>query len=231
MAKAQFHRNQKVWVETVGTWAVIEKIVPVWAKGFDEPVRITYDVGLGPRLPRPRTEGRGAGRRGGRRRRRRRLAAAARPQQVAGARGLQPPPLPRHLPGGGHRRRRLGRLARAGRGIRPRPAQDRVPGPADRHRAQAAGLARELDGAGRPTTPTTRPPAMRRPGRAGRGRCERYPRRCAGPRRGPAPRPRTPGRGVAADLAPARPAPLNARACAQTRPSRSASPTTGRPPS
>ena len=47
MAKAQFHRNQKVWVETVGTWAVIEKIVPIWAKGFDEPVRIAYDVGLG----------------------------------------------------------------------------------------------------------------------------------------------------------------------------------------
>jgi hypothetical protein len=47
MAKAQFHRNQKVWVETVGTWAVIEKIIPIWAKGFDEPVRITYDVGLG----------------------------------------------------------------------------------------------------------------------------------------------------------------------------------------
>ncbi len=47
MAKAQFHKNQKVWVETVGTWAVIEKVVPVWAKGFDEPVRITYEVGLG----------------------------------------------------------------------------------------------------------------------------------------------------------------------------------------
>jgi hypothetical protein len=47
MAKTQFHRNQKVWVSTVGTWAVVEKIVPVWAKGFDEPVRITYEVGLG----------------------------------------------------------------------------------------------------------------------------------------------------------------------------------------
>ena len=47
MAKAQFHRNQKVWVATVGTWAVIERIVPIWARGFDEPVRITYDVGLG----------------------------------------------------------------------------------------------------------------------------------------------------------------------------------------
>ena len=47
MAKAQFHRNQKVWVESVGAWATVEKIVPVWARGFDEPVRITYDVGLG----------------------------------------------------------------------------------------------------------------------------------------------------------------------------------------
>jgi hypothetical protein len=47
MAKAQFHKNQKVWVESVGAWAVIEQIVPVWAKGFDEPVKITYEVGLG----------------------------------------------------------------------------------------------------------------------------------------------------------------------------------------
>ena len=47
MAKAIFQRNQKVWVESVGVWAMIEKIVPVWAKGFDEPVRVTYDVGLG----------------------------------------------------------------------------------------------------------------------------------------------------------------------------------------
>ena len=47
MAKAQFHKNQKVWVATVGTWAVIEKVIPVWAKGFGEPVRVTYEVGLG----------------------------------------------------------------------------------------------------------------------------------------------------------------------------------------
>ncbi len=47
MAKAVFQRNQKVWVESVGAWAVIEKIVPIWARGFDEPVRVTYDVGLG----------------------------------------------------------------------------------------------------------------------------------------------------------------------------------------
>jgi hypothetical protein len=47
MAKAVFQRNQKVWVESVGAWAVIEKIEPVWAKGFEEPVKVTYDVGFG----------------------------------------------------------------------------------------------------------------------------------------------------------------------------------------
>jgi hypothetical protein len=47
MAKAVFHRNQRVWVESVGAWAVIEKINPVWVRGFDEPVKVTYDVGLG----------------------------------------------------------------------------------------------------------------------------------------------------------------------------------------
>ena len=33
MAKAQFHRHQKVWVESVGAWANIERIIPIWAKG------------------------------------------------------------------------------------------------------------------------------------------------------------------------------------------------------
>lgn len=47
MAKAQFHKGQKVWVKPVGTWAMIEGVNPVWAKGFDEPVRITYDCALG----------------------------------------------------------------------------------------------------------------------------------------------------------------------------------------
>jgi hypothetical protein len=47
MAKAQFQKGQKVWVEAVGVWALVEKVNPVWAKGFDEPVRILYDVGLG----------------------------------------------------------------------------------------------------------------------------------------------------------------------------------------
>ena len=47
MARAQFQKGQKVWVECVGAWAHIEQVQPVWAKGFDEPVRVTYDVGLG----------------------------------------------------------------------------------------------------------------------------------------------------------------------------------------
>ena len=47
MARAQFQRGQKVWVECVGAWAKVEQLNPVWAKGFAEPVRVTYDVGLG----------------------------------------------------------------------------------------------------------------------------------------------------------------------------------------
>ncbi len=47
MAKAQFQRHQKVWVEAVGAWAAVERVIPVWARDFDEPVKITYDVGLG----------------------------------------------------------------------------------------------------------------------------------------------------------------------------------------
>ena len=47
MAKTVFQKNQKVWVESVGCWATVDRIVPIWAKGFDEPVRVTYDVGLG----------------------------------------------------------------------------------------------------------------------------------------------------------------------------------------
>ena len=47
MAKAQFHKNQRVYVKPVGTWALIERVIPHWAKGLDEPIRVFYDVGLG----------------------------------------------------------------------------------------------------------------------------------------------------------------------------------------
>ena len=47
MAKATFHKNQKVFVKPVGTWAVVERVIPQWVKGLDEPLKIHYDVGLG----------------------------------------------------------------------------------------------------------------------------------------------------------------------------------------
>ena len=47
MAKAAFHKNQKVFVKPVGTWAVVEHVLPQWVKGLDEPIKVHYDVGLG----------------------------------------------------------------------------------------------------------------------------------------------------------------------------------------
>jgi hypothetical protein len=47
MAKAQFKKNQRVWVDSVGAWATVERVVPTWVGGLTEPVRVTYDVGLG----------------------------------------------------------------------------------------------------------------------------------------------------------------------------------------
>lgn len=47
MTKAHFKRNQRVWVESVGAWAIVERVVPTWTGGLSEPVRVTYDVGLG----------------------------------------------------------------------------------------------------------------------------------------------------------------------------------------
>lgn len=47
MAHAQFHKNQRVFVRPVGTWARIERVIPQWTKGLNEPIRIFYDVGLG----------------------------------------------------------------------------------------------------------------------------------------------------------------------------------------
>jgi hypothetical protein len=47
MARAQFHKNQRVFVRPVGTWAQVERVIPQWTKGLEEPLRINYDVGLG----------------------------------------------------------------------------------------------------------------------------------------------------------------------------------------
>lgn len=47
MAKAVFHKGQRVFVRPVATWAVIESVNPQWVKGVEEPLRVTYDAGLG----------------------------------------------------------------------------------------------------------------------------------------------------------------------------------------
>jgi len=47
MAKAIYHKAQRVFVKPVGTWALVEKVIPYWVKDVDEPLRVTYEVGLG----------------------------------------------------------------------------------------------------------------------------------------------------------------------------------------
>ena len=47
MAKALFHKSQRVFVKPVGTWAQVEKVIPHWVKDVDEPLRVTYECGLG----------------------------------------------------------------------------------------------------------------------------------------------------------------------------------------
>jgi len=47
MAKAIFHKGQRVYVKPVGTWAVVERVNPQWVKGVEEPLRVSYDIGLG----------------------------------------------------------------------------------------------------------------------------------------------------------------------------------------
>ncbi len=47
VAKARYHKAQRVFVKPVGTWGFVETIVPKWIKGVEEPIKISYDVGLG----------------------------------------------------------------------------------------------------------------------------------------------------------------------------------------
>ena len=46
MAKAKFHKLQRVFVKPVGTWAHVEAVVPKWVKGCEEPIKIAYDCGM-----------------------------------------------------------------------------------------------------------------------------------------------------------------------------------------
>lgn len=50
MAKALFHKSQRVFVKPVGTWALVEQVIPHWVKNVDEPLRVSYDCGLGRRF-------------------------------------------------------------------------------------------------------------------------------------------------------------------------------------
>lgn len=47
MAKAKFHKSQRVFVKPVGTWAYIESVVPKWVRGVAEPIKVLYDCGMG----------------------------------------------------------------------------------------------------------------------------------------------------------------------------------------
>jgi hypothetical protein len=47
MAKAKFHKSQRVFVKPVGTWAHVEAVVPKWVKGCEEPIKIAYDCAMG----------------------------------------------------------------------------------------------------------------------------------------------------------------------------------------
>lgn len=47
MAKAVYHKHQRVFVRPVGTWALVEQVKPQWVKDVEEPVRVYYDCGLG----------------------------------------------------------------------------------------------------------------------------------------------------------------------------------------
>ena len=47
MVKAKYHKSQRVFVKQVGTWAYVEAVVPTWVKGCEEPIKISYDCGMG----------------------------------------------------------------------------------------------------------------------------------------------------------------------------------------
>jgi len=47
MARAVFQKGQRVFVRPVGVWAEVQRIVPQWVRGIEEPLKVLYDVGLG----------------------------------------------------------------------------------------------------------------------------------------------------------------------------------------
>jgi hypothetical protein len=47
MAKALYSKGQRVFVKPVGAWSTVERIIPQWVKGVEEPLKVFYDLGLG----------------------------------------------------------------------------------------------------------------------------------------------------------------------------------------
>ena len=47
MAKAKYHKSQRVFVKPVGTWACVEAVVPKWVEGCEEPIKVAYECGMG----------------------------------------------------------------------------------------------------------------------------------------------------------------------------------------
>ncbi len=60
MAKAIFHKSQRVFVKPIGTWAHIEQVIPQWAQGVEEPIRVHYDVGMGKKFSADELESEGS---------------------------------------------------------------------------------------------------------------------------------------------------------------------------
>lgn len=47
MARAMFQKGQRVYVKPLGAWANVERLIPQWVRGVEEPLKVLYDVGLG----------------------------------------------------------------------------------------------------------------------------------------------------------------------------------------
>ena len=47
MAKAKYHKSQRVFVKPVGTWACVEAVVTKWVEGCEEPIKVAYECGMG----------------------------------------------------------------------------------------------------------------------------------------------------------------------------------------
>jgi hypothetical protein len=87
MEKAKFHKSQRVFVKPVGTWAYVEAVVPTWVKGCDEPIKISYDCGMGREFAQDELE---------------EESAALQVNAAKERRAMRAPPASRHPPHGGH---------------------------------------------------------------------------------------------------------------------------------